>query len=254
MTKALSPSSSRRTSGRHRGRPVDASRESAILVATQGLLAEMGYERLTIDAVAEKAHASKATIYRRWRSKGDLVIDAVSSLAPIPDLADRGSLENDLRTLLGHNEIVSTFRLNLMSGLVSAVARDPELARVFRDRFLAPRAKALRQLFERAVARGELPPDRDLDLLTAVFPALLYHRATILGRSVDSGYLQRVLEQVLLPLVRDRPSSRRVSHSPAAGPVRGAGTGPAAATASDGLPTPSQREPKNPARREQACR
>jgi hypothetical protein len=89
-----------------------------------------------------------------------------------------------------------------MSGLVGAVARDPELAQVFQQRFLAPRARALRQLFERGVARGELSPGRDLDLLTAVFPAMLCHRALVMGKPIDPSYLHGVVEQVVLPLVR----------------------------------------------------
>lgn len=202
MTPSLATRDSRRPAEHRRGRPVDEARDKAIRLATQELLAEVGYDRFTVDAVAARAHASKATIYRRWPSKAELVMDVVGSLAPMPDLADRGSLEADIRAVLGATEMVDDFRLGLMSGLVGAMARDPELAQVFQQRFLGPRAKALRQLFERGVARGELSRDRDLDLLTAVFPAMLCHRALIMGRPIDPSYLRGVVEQVLLPLVR----------------------------------------------------
>ncbi|MBO0714714.1 MAG: TetR/AcrR family transcriptional regulator [Acidimicrobiales bacterium] len=205
MTQSLATSSSPRPVEHRRGRPVDEARHGAIRLATQELLAEVGYDRLTVDAVAARAHASKATIYRRWPSKAELVIDVVGSLAPMPDLADRGSLEADIRAVLGAKEMVDDFRLGLMSGLVGVMARDPELARVFQQRFLAPRARALRQLFERGVGRGELSPEHDLDLLTAVFPAMLCHRALVMGKPIDPSYLKGVVEHVLLPLVRRDP-------------------------------------------------
>ena len=202
MTPSLTTRDGERPAEHRRGRPADTARDAAIRHATQELLAEVGYDRFTLDAVAARAHASKATIYRRWPSKAELVIDVVGSLAPMPDLADRGSLEADIRAVLGAKEMVDDFRLGLMSGLVGVMARDSELARVFQQRFLAPRARALRQLFERGVARGELSPDRDLDLLTAVFPAMLSHRALVMGKPIDPSYLRGVVEQVLLPLVR----------------------------------------------------
>lgn len=205
MTPSLVTSGSQQPAQQHRGRPADTARDAAIRLATQELLAEVGYDRFTVDSVAARAHASKATIYRRWPSKAELVIDVVASLAPMPDLADRGSLVADIRAVLGAKEMVDDFRLGLMSGLVGAMARDAELAEVFQQRFLAPRAQALRQLFERGVARGELSPDRDLDLLTAVFPAMLCHRALILGKPIDPTYLRGVVEHVLLPLVRKDP-------------------------------------------------
>lgn len=177
-----------------------AGRGEDIRRVTQELLAEMGYDLLTVDAVAARAHASKATIYRRWASKAELVIDAVGCLAPLADFPDTGSLEGDLRAAFGHEDVVDDFRLDLMSGLVSAVGRDPDLAEVFRARFVAPRAACLRRIFERALDRGEIPPGRDLDVLVAVFPAMLSHRALIVGRPVDASYLRTVVDQVLLPL------------------------------------------------------
>lgn len=185
---------------RHSGRPRDAARDEAIREAARELLAEVGYDLLTMDAVAARAHASKATIYRRWPSKAELVIDTVGCLVAMPELPDRGSVEEDLRTALGAKGLVDDFRLRLMSGLVSALPRNPDLARVFQDKFVAGRARALRKVLERGVSRGEVPADRDLDLLTAIFPAMLIHRALILGRPVDVAYLRAVVEQVLLPL------------------------------------------------------
>jgi AcrR family transcriptional regulator len=184
----------------HRSRPRDPSRDECIRRVVQELLAEVGYDRLTVDAVAARAHASKATIYRRWPSKAELVIDAVACMAPLPGPPDTGSVEGDLRQAFAHKGVTEELHLDLMSGLLTALPRNRDLAQVFRERFIAPRARAIRVIFERAVARGEIPPEQDLDLLTSVFPAMVTHRALVVGRPVTLAYLRSVLEQVVLPL------------------------------------------------------
>ncbi|MGH9103248.1 MAG: TetR/AcrR family transcriptional regulator [Acidimicrobiales bacterium] len=239
--------------GRQPGRPRDPTRDDAIRQAAQELLVEVGYDLLTVEAVAARAHASKATIYRRWPSRAELVIDAVGCLARLPDLPDTGSLEEDLRMILEAKGVVDDFRLGVMSGLVSALPRNPDLARVFRDQFVASRSRPLRRVFDRAVARKEIPADRDLDLLTAVFAAMLTHRALIVGKPVDSTYLRTVVEQILLPLAiapsttagGARPvsrASRRANRSSTSGrrdpPPAGANDGPARSRSKD--PSPCQ--------------
>lgn len=194
------------------GRPLDPSRDEAIRRATQELLAELGYDLVTVDAVAARAHASKATVYRRWSSKAELVIDAVSSLVPVPThLPDTGSVAGDLRRALGSKGIVDPFRLRVMTGLVSALPRNPELARVFQEQFVRSRGALLRTVLGRAMARGEVPPDRDVDLLVTVFPAMLTYRALLTGDPVDAAYVRAVVEQILVPLATSAPAKARAT-------------------------------------------
>src|SRR5471030_1961694 len=83
----------------HGGRPLDASRDVALREAALKLLAEIGYDRLTIDSVAARARASKTTIYRRWSGKAELVVDALNCLKGSPPVPDTGTLAGDLAAM-----------------------------------------------------------------------------------------------------------------------------------------------------------
>ncbi|HEY2578287.1 MAG TPA: TetR-like C-terminal domain-containing protein, partial [Streptosporangiaceae bacterium] len=115
------------------------------------------------DAVAARAGAAKTTIYRRWRDKAELVVDALNSLKGDLEVPDTGSLRQDLCALA---ESVTSgdglFGAQMTIGMVNAVAHDAELRRVFKEKFLAPRMAGFRRVFEQAVARGEMPGGHDL--------------------------------------------------------------------------------------------
>jgi AcrR family transcriptional regulator len=185
----------------HRGRQLDASRDAALRDAALELLAEIGYDRLSIDAVAARAKASKMTIYRRWSGKAELVVDALSSLRKPGDVPDTGSLRGDLEALASRSERPDVrFDAKLVLGVVSALASNPELRQVIREQFIGPGGVRLRQVFERAVARGEIPPDRNLDLLVSVFPALVIHHLLIFGELPDASFAAQVMDELILPL------------------------------------------------------
>jgi AcrR family transcriptional regulator len=185
-----------------RGRPLDKSRDVAILEATLELLGEHGYDRLTMDGVAARAQAGKATVYRRWGSKAALVIDAVASLHCGTDVADTGSLAGDLWAMAHDNQDPSYegLRARVMAGLVSAMHYDPELKAGFDAEFVAPRVEQMRRIFTRAVARGEVPPGRDLDPLMTLMPALFSFRLVVNGQPVDDAFLRQVIDQIVVPL------------------------------------------------------
>ncbi|MGH3266355.1 MAG: TetR/AcrR family transcriptional regulator, partial [Trebonia sp.] len=148
----------------HRGRQQDASRDAALRSAALGLLAEVGYDRLSIDAVAARAKASKMTIYRRWSGKAELVVDALGSLQKPGAVPDTGSLRGDLEAMASSSDSPDVrFDAQLILGLVTALAHDEELRQVIREHLLSRGGIRLRQVFERAVARGEVPPGRNLD-------------------------------------------------------------------------------------------
>jgi AcrR family transcriptional regulator len=181
------------------GRPLDAARDDDIRQAALELLAEQGYDRITVEAVAARARAGKATVYRRWASKADLMVDAINQLKPpVESTPDTGSLIGDLHSLFGVNGLDdNTFRV--VCGVTSALSHDPELARAFRDNIVCPRQAVVRAVLERAVDRGEVPPDRDLDLLCTLFPALMLHRIVFVGEPPDPGFVERVIDHVIVP-------------------------------------------------------
>jgi AcrR family transcriptional regulator len=186
---------------RHRGHPLDMSRDVAIREAALDLLTEIGYDRLTMDAVAARAHASKATIYRRWQGKAALVVDALNCSKGSMLEPDTGSLAGDFAALSDVScSQEGRFNAQIMLGLITALAHDVELRDVFRERMIEPRTRVIRQIFERAVERGEVSPGRNLDLLVAIFPALMIHQVLITGELPGADFSSRVISDMILPL------------------------------------------------------
>jgi AcrR family transcriptional regulator len=167
------------------------------------LLAESGYDRLTMEAVATRAKAGKATLYRRWPGKAELVVDAIGCLKnPTRTLgADTGSLRGDLRaSFLGLHAELDDFRVGVISGLLTALRRNPDLARVFEERFVTQTMRVLTDVFARARDRGEVAAGHDIELLAAVAPAILFHRLLLTGKPLTRDFIGRVIDEVVLPL------------------------------------------------------
>ena len=182
------------------GRARDGSRDEALRQAALELLAEVGYERLTIDAVAARAGAGKATVYRRWASKADLVIDAVDHHRSA-ELPDTGSLRGDLDALVRAKEAnrERTLMTRAMAGLMTALLGDESFRRAFR-RADSP-GNPLAAVFARAIERGEIPPQPDLDLIASVVPALSFYRLVMFDEQPDPTFARSVLERLVLPLL-----------------------------------------------------
>jgi AcrR family transcriptional regulator len=186
---------------RHHGHPLDTSRDAAIRDAALDLLAEIGYDRLTMDAVAARAHASKATIYRRWQGKAALVVDALNCSKGSMIEPDTGSLAGDFAAIgQGACSQESRFNAQVMLGLITALAHDAELRDAVQERLIEPRTAVIRTIFERAVARGEVSPERNLDLLVTLFPALMIQQVLIKGEMPDADFSEHVINDVILPL------------------------------------------------------
>jgi AcrR family transcriptional regulator len=180
-----------------------AGRDAAICDATLALLAEVGYDRMSMDAVAARARASKATIYRRWPGKRELVLDALRSRAEQrPLAADTGSLRGDLiATFRAMAEGVAAEDAELMAGVLRAMRCTPELGDCVRDQVLDSKVAALREIVGRAVARGELPDDADPRLAHEVASALWIQRVLVVGGRVDDDFISHVTDDVLIPLL-----------------------------------------------------
>jgi AcrR family transcriptional regulator len=191
-------------SGRGPGRPRDPSVDATILAATLGVLTERGDAGLTTEAIAAAAGVSKATIYRRWPSKDDVVLAAVASLAgQVPDV-DTGSLHGDLTSIAeGLAQVFSAPGSDrLISALVDRLVRDEEMARRLRGGFLAERREAARAAMERGLLRGEVRTGADLELAVDLLAAPFYYRILIAGRPVDAVMARDVVDAVVAWLAR----------------------------------------------------
>jgi AcrR family transcriptional regulator len=179
-------------------------REQAILAAVTGLLGEAGYEAMTMDAVAARAHASKTTIYRRWPGKADLVRAAVDAhvAGRVLSGSDTGSLRGDLLAVLRsvRSHLTPEF-MAMMSGLVHAMRADSALAVSLRSVF--DQDSVSEQVIGRAVARGELPAraaTRLAGLVHEVIEAQVF-RQMMTAADLDDAFARHVVDDIVLPLL-----------------------------------------------------
>ena len=181
---------------------VEGDREQEILDATLDVLADVGYDRLTMDAVAASARASKATLYRRWSTKPALVIDALLSQKDPVALPDTGTLRGDLlSTYCGMGGLTDTRQIAILASVMTAIARDADFAEAFHRDFIGPKQQLTNQIFDRAKARGEISPEVDVALIAPALPGIVLHRQFLMGQAPDTDYIAQVLDQIILPAV-----------------------------------------------------
>ena len=186
------------------GRKRDHTRDPEILAAAIDVLAETGFDGMTIDMVAARAKAGKATLYRRWPSKAELVLDAVACMKAadiVPEtLPDTGSLRGDLIALIKPHSIEEgAKKLQVMAGLVSMLSQSPELADAANAAIVEPRAALNRLLLQRARDRGEISPECDIDTLAIIGPAMAAFRTLVQRKPIDREFLVSIIDGVVLP-------------------------------------------------------
>lgn len=193
---------------------MDSSRDAAILRAALEGLAERGYDLLTMDEIAARAHAGKGAIYRRWPSKAALVVDAVRAwrdrLGPMT-VPDKGSMRADVDAALErlpHMGAEERRQVAVVFGLVTAARRDPELGALFSELIVERPRRAVAEVLERAAARGEIPQGRDVSLVPDLVIAMSLLRF-LRGETPDRDFVRRVFEELVYPLAT----------TPAAGPT-----------------------------------
>lgn len=194
-----------------------AARDQAILQATVGLLEEVGYEALTMDAVAARAKASKATIYRRWSGKAQMVVDALRRVAADKkapfELPHTGSLRGDLvEGMKGFESSQPPRQLLLLAGLVQAMQNDPELAAIARRELFPENPSPLQWLYGRARKRGEVDGSAlrlgRVALAQEIVDAVTMRRRLVTGQRIEPEFLRDLIDRVVLPLLADvDPSS-----------------------------------------------
>jgi AcrR family transcriptional regulator len=175
-------------------------REAELLAVTLELLQEHGYDRLTLDAVATTAHASKATLYRRWPTKAELVMAAfVEGTRQVAVDPNTGTLRGDLlrlgESICAH---VSTHAGTIRAVLVE-VSRSPELDAMMQEQFLVQRKALMAHVLAQAVDRGEIDASAITEDLWDVLPGYLIYRSVLTGRAPSSRTVQDLVDNVLIP-------------------------------------------------------
>src|SRR5689334_2017469 len=183
-----------------RGRPRDPRRGQAILDAAIALVGEVGYDRMTVEALAARAGVSKPTIYRRWPGgKDEIVVEAIRSLraeaGPDPDT---GSLRGDLLALL--HRVAASLDAKVAGGMLNHIGSSAELTKLIREEVVAAERARYQVLLDRAHVRGETRAD--ITPLFADIPgSVIFSRTLIAGEPVDHAFLVELVDHVLLPLV-----------------------------------------------------
>jgi len=180
---------------------VERSRQ-AILDATLQLLAQDGdVGSLTVEAVAARSGVAKTTIYRRWRDKWELALDAVmiDMLPRLDEPVDVGDTRKELLRFI--NSVVKMLATppygQAMQALVSQIATDPDLARVYREQVVEPRQAELTPVIKRGIARGDLRPDTDVRLIHELLVGPIFYRLLFSGAPLDRNLGRRIVDAIL---------------------------------------------------------
>jgi AcrR family transcriptional regulator len=148
------------------GRPRSQQSHQSMLLATLELLAEVGFEAISIDGIAARAGVGKTTIYRRYSSKEELVANAIESLRQDVVLPDTGDLSRDLEVLIESAAQITLSPLGrqTVAMIISNASRNPQFAQIYWQKYLNPRREAFAQVINRAKARNQVPADLDAGL------------------------------------------------------------------------------------------
>ncbi len=193
-----------------------AHKTEAIVQAVFAELAERGWSRLTVDAVAVRAGVGKPAIYRRWRSRDEMVLDCLVGVGVGVALpADTGILRDDLLAFTRQTVELLEHPVagRVIAAVLSAVATDPVLAAQMSERFRTPRRTAARAAFQRAIDRGEIASDTDVELAIDLLAGPLYMHALGITGGVPAGYAENLTDAAL----RSLGSGRRAGSSRTSG-------------------------------------
>jgi AcrR family transcriptional regulator len=203
------------SSAPRRGRPRSEKAREAILTAAAELLLARGLGAVSMDAVAEQAGVSKATIYRWWPTKETLALDALYhewAVAP-PAARETGSLRTELLSLLRPWVRLIARRPygRVIAALMTEAQTDPVFAEQYRDRFVEPRRAQARPILQRAIVRGELPPSTNIELALDLLYGPLYHRLLHGHAPLNERFLRDLVDTVIAGLARnhDRTTAGR---------------------------------------------
>ncbi|MGW5447341.1 TetR/AcrR family transcriptional regulator [Streptomyces asiaticus] len=180
-----------------------ADKTAAISEAVLDELAEQGYGRLSMEAVAKRAGVGKSALYRRWPSKQRMVIAVVSELSvALVEPPDTGTLRGDV--LAGLRAVADWLThprfSRILPDLIAEAQRDEELSQALARCVGEPRRARMTDALDRAVDRGELPPDLDRELALDLLGGLVYWRVSARGAPLEPGYFERAADMALRAL------------------------------------------------------
>jgi AcrR family transcriptional regulator len=186
--------------------------EDAIRQAAFDELGEVGYTAFSVEGVAARARTGKASIYRRWPTKQELVWDALAAVLPGPEqclpsqqLDDSVTTEQALYEVARRiTSVITSPAGDVIRAIKCEALSDPELARLVDERFQAPRRAAMLALLRRGVERGEVRPRAATQLVADVLPAVLMHRVVMQREPIGEAEIREIMEQVFIPLVEVR--------------------------------------------------
>ncbi|MEU3888045.1 TetR/AcrR family transcriptional regulator [Streptomyces sp. NPDC029041] len=178
-------------------------REAELYTAVLDLLREVGYDTLTMDAVAARTRSSKATLYRQWGGKAQLVVKALRHNKPVKNLdeVDTGSLRGDFHALLARADDAEMEQNGaLMRGLATAMHANPDLRSEFRSQIIEPEIADSRRVLQRAVDRGEVRADCPaLEFVMHMMLGAIVTRAIIDDRPPTAAFVTSYIDAVVLP-------------------------------------------------------
>ncbi|MDY6898244.1 MAG: TetR/AcrR family transcriptional regulator [Cyanobacteriota bacterium] len=188
-----------------RGRPRCEEAHKKILKAAYEMLDEVGFIDLTIEGVAARAEVGKPTIYRRWKTKAQLAMDAfLSGVNPEIAFPDTGSVEEDFREQM--NKIVklmNSSRGEVLATVIGSGQVDSNLMSAFRENWLLPRREDAKRIFQRGVERGELRDDVDAELVIDTLYSPLFYRLLLKHLPLSENFVDEIIDVVFKGLVID---------------------------------------------------
>jgi len=197
------------------GRPRSEQARRAIFRSTLKLLRRSSFSGLTIEAIAADADVGKATVYRWWPNKGALVVDAFASSAESElHFPNTGSVYRDMSLQMAQFlGVLRSPRGRIVAALLAGGQSDPELLAAFRERFLRPRRQEAYKTLRRAIERGELPEEIDLDAVLDVLYGAIYMRFLIRHDELSEAYIRKVCGMVLAGVTKNHLLLAPKSHN-----------------------------------------
>jgi len=181
------------------GRPRSAQSHQAILQATLELLADVGFEAMSIEAIAARARVGKTTIYRRYSGKEELVADAIESIREEVLIPDTGNLWSDIDALIENAAQITLTPLGRQSVamIIGSASSNPGFAQIYWEKYLQPRRQSFAIVIERAKARNEVPTDLDAGLIFDAMSGIMLYALIFPPTESWTAYVRRALSLLL---------------------------------------------------------